>query len=198
MNLLSVAEIRKRLFELYKASDFEIAVLNMKDSPLGEDQLDKFAAELGVRFPESFKEMILLYDFGELDIGGVFFGQKGDYLEFLRSANAPDVDPAWRLDPVWWGSGVRPRDYLMIAGTDGYVVLLNITDGSIAVYLRTEDWSAHKRIADNFELLLRGAGTVDFGRSAAIDKRAFGEEVAGKCGVNVYSKFWEELAQGFM
>jgi hypothetical protein len=190
MDLLSVDEIQKRLLEQYEASDREIAELNMKDSSLSEDQLDEFAAALSIRFPESFKEAVLLYDFGELNIGGVFFGQKGSYIEFLRSVNAPGTDPAW------WGAGVRPRDYLMIGGTDGYVILLNTTDGSIVAYLRTEDWSANGRIAANFKQLVRGAGTVYFGRRTATDKKALGEEIAGECGADVHAKFWEELAQG--
>ncbi|RLC75219.1 MAG: hypothetical protein DRJ03_22665 [Chloroflexi bacterium] len=187
MDLLSLGEIQRLLLKQYEAFNREIAELNMKNSSLSDDDL---VAALNIQLPESFKELILLYDFGELNIGGVFFGQKGDYVEFLKSSNEPGVDPAW------WGQGSRPQDRLMIAGTDGYVILLNIADGSIAAYLRTEDYTANKRIADDFERLVRGAGTIYFARKTSEDKRALGEEIARKCGTDVRVKFWEELAQG--
>ncbi|MCP4527457.1 MAG: SMI1/KNR4 family protein [Aestuariibacter sp.] len=187
MNLLSLDEMQRRLLEQYEAFDREIAELNMKDSSLSESDL---ITALNIQLPESFKKLILKYDFGELNIGGVFWGQKGNYIEFLKSSNMPGASPAW------WGQGVRPQNHLMIAGTDGYVLLLDILNGNIVAYLRTENWTENRRIADTFKQLVCGAGTIHFNRRICKDKKALGKKVARKCGVDVYIKFWEELAQG--
>lgn len=196
MELLSLNDIQRGLIEQYEALDGEIAELNMKASSLSDDEIDNFAATLNIELPKSFKELVLKYDFGRLSIGGVVFGHTGNYLEFLKSSNRLDMSPDWSRWEQWWGQGVRPQAYLMIANTDGYVILLNTTDGSIVAYLRSEDWNTNRRIADDFEQFVRGAGTSHFGRRTADNRRTFGEEIARRCGVNVHTKFWEELAQG--
>jgi len=190
LNLLTLKEIQTRLLKLYRVFDSNIPELNMRASTLTDVELDELGAMLSVRLPESFREVLLLYDFGELNVGNIWFGQMGDYIEFLKSFNGPDASTPW------WGQGIRPKDHILVATTDGYIILLNTAYGSVVAYLRFEDWSANRRIADTFELLVRGAGTVYFGHKATDDQRALGEEVATLCGADMRSKFWQELAQG--
>jgi hypothetical protein len=190
MHLLSLKEIQTRLLELSRAFGGGIPELNMKASMLTGIELDELGVGLDVRLSESFRKVLLLYDFGELNVGNVWFGQRGDYIEFLEFSNGPDVFPPW------WSQGIRPKDRILVAATDGYIILLNTADGGVAAYLRSEDWSANRRIADTFELLVRGAGTVYFGRQETDDQRALGKEVAMLCGADTSSRFWQDLAQG--
>ncbi|WOO42625.1 SMI1/KNR4 family protein [Rubellicoccus peritrichatus] len=190
MDLLSLNEVQERLLEQYEMLDGEIPELNMNDSSIEQWQLDALSEDLGSSLPREFSESLLKYDFGELNVGGIFFGQTGDYIDFLKQSNLGS-EPS-----CWWGNGERPSSVIMIGGTDGYVLLLDCSNGEIDAFRRGEDYTSKKLIAANFELLVRGAGTVHFGRKKADDKASFGNNVSSLCNAENEITFWSELAQG--
>lgn len=189
--LLSLQEIQRKLLELYEQTEREISELNMSNSTLVEKDIEVTAKELEVVFPRAFVEVVLSYDFGNLNVGGVFFGYSGSYINFLKKYNegiAPER---------WWARGKRPVGMLMVAATDSYVILMECQTGAIFAFLRGADWSVEGLIATSFEHLVRGAGTVYFGRKKAEDIAAYGREVGSLCGAGEGISFWSELAQGF-
>lgn len=191
MDLLTLNDIQRQLIAQYEALGGEVPELNMKDATVGSSAVTDLESQLGASFPLQFRDLVQRYDLGRLNIGGVFFGQKGDYLAEMRSWNGGNPFPAW-----WGEKTTRPERFLRVAGTDGYIVLLDCTDGTVSSFLRSACCLDATRIASDFALLIRGAGTVHFARRRAPDKEQMGREVARACGAELASEFWEELAIG--
>jgi hypothetical protein len=94
---------------------------------------------------------------------------------------------------MWWGSGPRPADQLMIANSDPYVFLLNVTNGHISAFDREKTWDQARLIAADFESFVRGVGSVMLLRAQESDKRKLGGEVAREVG-SADEEFWQFLA----
>lgn len=191
MELMTVEEIQKGLLEQFEMIDGEIPELNMKSATIGQSEIDTLSSELGVTLPSSFLSMLTAYDFGELNVGGIFFGQTGSYTDFLRSNNTGENLASWSGGHDSISSGL-----LMIGGTDGYILLLNCNLGEVYAFSRGCDLSTKRCVAANFEKLIQGAGTIHFGRKKTENKAALGETVGEACGEAMPISFWSELAQG--
>lgn len=191
MDLLTLNDIQCQLLAQYEALDCEIPELNMKDATVDASALATLESQLAVRFPPAFHDVVVRYDLGELNVGGVFFGQKGDYLAELRDWNGEGSFPTW-----WGEQKGRPESLLRVAGTDGHIVLLDLADGTVHAFLRSASLQDADMIATDFAHLICGAGTVHFARRKAPDKQQLGHDVAEACGAGPDSEFWEELALG--
>lgn len=190
--LYEINEIKDRLYTQCEALNFEIPELEMKKSSLLEADILGMETILDCALNLSFRKLIFKYDFGNLNLGGVFFGQTGDYLSFLKKSNLLDDYGSW------WGIGKRPKNHLMIAGTDGYVLWQDQFTGKVYVFLRSESHEASSQIALDFTLLVRAAGTIFFERRKTEDPGNLGINIANECGAvdNGGKQFWKELALG--
>lgn len=192
MELISLAEIQRKMLEQYTMLDSEIPELNMKNSSLSVSEVETLETQIGSNFPEDFRAALLRFEFGDLNIGGVFFGQAGSYEEFLKNSNLMN------LPGCWWGSEDRQKELIMIAGTDSYVILLDCVSGNVFCFPRGQDWNSMTLVACDFQLFLQGAGTIFFKRKNSDDKDALGKEVGKQCVKHDQPPlFWSELAQGF-
>lgn len=164
---------------------------HLRPSTLRPEDLEKVESELGVRFPMSFRQGVLRWDFGDLSLGNVWFGSDGDYLGMLRRENVSDPSA-----PRWWGSGERPSSTLLIGATDGYLVLLNLVSGSALAMPRSKSIEAANQVAADIELLIRGLGTIFLGREESSNPRQLASEIAAAVDGSAGSAFWTDLALG--
>jgi hypothetical protein len=191
VDLLSLDEIKTEMQALAANYSSGLPGTVIRASTLGDCEIDEVASALGVSFPNSFREMLLKWDFGRLDVGNVWFGQQGSYCEYLVSRNCPTTSPPW------WGEGKRPEQLVLVGTTDAYIVLLDTDDGTIRACPRTAHWSDGILVANTFELLVRGAGTAFLLGRETDDEEGLGEEIASRCGADPHSEFWQDIAQGF-
>lgn len=191
MTLLDLPTIERAFARLYDEFEGGIPELDFKPSRRTEAEVLELEREVQAEFASSFRSMLLRYDLGGMNVGGVFIGHSDSYEDDLVWGNSCK-------HPVrWWDPGVRPDGLLMVAGSDGYVILMEGGTGAISAFRRDARWTSRLRIASNFEMLLRAAGTTYLTRKAAADKRTLGRDVGEACGADATSAFWQELALGF-
>jgi hypothetical protein len=161
---------------------------NFKAPNLTAQNIVELEAVLKVALPKSFPDLLTRFRFGGLSIGGVFFGRFDRYDEYLVTMNAESQFP-------WWGGGERPGDLVLIAGTDGYVVLLDVKTGRILAYDRNGNWTEAEEIASSFETFVRAAARVWFEESIP-DPMAFADLLSREAGGISPSRFWSDRTRG--
>lgn len=189
--ILEFSEIHQKMEQIYKDIPEDIqpdcSDLRLKDSKLSSAMLDEIEFNLNVKLPYSFKACILKYDFGDLIFGGIWFGSNQNYAQILIKNNHNEKG-------IWWGSGDRPINYLYIADSDGYVILLNTENEEILAYLRSESWHESTVIAYNFEVFARAAGTLFVQRECS-DYEQIKNNVFNTVDYQNNCKFWNEIAE---
>lgn len=96
----------------------------------------------------------------------------------------------------WWGTGEKPENLLLIGGTDGYVILLDCSDGCVKAYLRSSVWQDADEISQDFGLFFRGVGTAYLKKSEVRNSEVFAENLVGSGGSEKNVVFWSELISG--
>ena len=187
MQLLEIEDIRSKLTSHFRGAPPELAGLTLQDSNLTSQDLNALETALGLKLPTALRKLIGTYNFGNLSFAGVFFGNSKRYDQFLLKMNENPEYP-------WWGHGVRPAGHLLVAGTDGYVLIVE-PDGSISAYLRDEDWSHRGRVATDFELVLRACGTLFFEKSPR-NPLVIAKEIAELAGGDPNASFWPDRIEG--
>lgn len=89
-----------------------------------------------------------------MTLGGIWFGSKENFIEYILKYNAENQSYPW------WGDGDRPRNYLLIAQSDGYLILLNTQTEEVLAFLRSESFDKAQLIANKFDLFFRAAATI--------------------------------------
>ena len=164
-----------------------LSQLLLKKSNLESQYLEKTEALLGVKFPESLRAMILEYDFGDLTLGGVCFGRKETYLEYLVKYNT------YRDGFLnWWDNTDRPKNLLVVADSDGYVILVNTVTGQIVAFDRNESYIKIQVIASNFKLFVQGIATMDIRYQSGKDKELI-SDIPIAVGSSSDNEFWKEM-----
>lgn len=184
--LLQVDEIANRTNERMRIAGFASPPDVFQPSNLTGEKIDQLQQILGVKFPEPFRRLMCTYNFGELSIGGVGFGVRGDYGEFLKTYNE-----AGGIPYPWWGDGSRPQEKLMVASTDAYVVVLQTTVGNVEAHLHHESWRASRTIASDFELFVRAAGTLALLEEAR-QRELASSDISRSVGCDPASTFWKQ------
>lgn len=169
--------------------------LRLKDTSVLEENINNLEFTLQLKLPQSFKEVILKYDFGHLILGQVTFGSTEDnYVQYLKSKNVKQDNAQKHLIFYWWGEGERPKDFIMIATTDGYIILLNVKTGNIHAFSRIKRWVENELVSTNFELFLCAIGTIYLDRKTrklALNALSIFVCSSSNC------QFWKDFIEGF-
>lgn len=187
VSLLTLEEVRIKLDEEFAPLEPDITGYRLRVPGLPRSDIEEVESLLGAKLPGSFVEIISKYDFGDLTIGGVFFGHTGNFGEFLARENG-----GYR-DYPWWGDSERPKNLLMIAATDGYVVLFDISTDAISAYLRSSSWRESRVVSVSFELFVRAVGTLYLLKKQMKNENEFLDEIRAAVGCSADTKFWDEL-----
>ncbi len=194
--ILELAEAKLKLEQRFAILEkgIDISDLLLRESRMTISQLKSVEYSLGIELPDSFKRVNIKYDFGNLSLGAIFFGNgpKGDnYGVWLIEKNVGTQEYPW------WGKGEQPNNKIKIAGTDAYAILLDIDTGAVLAFLRDEDWHKNEQIAQNFELFVRGAITIYCEEDSIQDKVDYANKIKNAVGCTSATKFWKDLTQGF-
>src|SRR5580765_5674808 len=120
ITLLELKAIQRGLENRFSQPKFNVPGLRLMRSNLDDLQVTELEQSLDVKLPENFRKLILTYNFCDLALGGVFFGAGGDYAKAVRKLNV-------ELEYPWWGRFEnRPTAFLLIASTDGHLILLDV------------------------------------------------------------------------
>ena len=141
--------------------------------------------KLEIKLPRAFRESIKAFDFGRLTIGPVAFCNTGDYLSDVSKLNTT---------ARWWGNGTRPTNFLMVANSDPYAILLAIDTGAVWAMDPEQGYEKAACVAENFEAYLRAIGTIMLRHNDTTDKNLLAREVARDVG-DVGLGYWEYLAR---
>ena len=155
MELMSIDEIKQGLDDYEWPPDLDFDDIRLKEPGLGSAEIERCEEGLTVRFPPDFRRFIARFDVGSLTIGAVSFCHTGDVVREVTDKNTRDP-----LGCAWWGNGERPPSLLMIAGTDPYTIVLDTGSNEVHSLDPELGISEMRVIASDFDLFLRGIGTV--------------------------------------
>ncbi|HLL88331.1 MAG TPA: SMI1/KNR4 family protein [Tepidisphaeraceae bacterium] len=158
---------------------------------LNEQRLVTFEESLDVRLPTSFRSLITQYEFGNLSIGWVNFGTNERYDLELMAWNKPEKPYV-----PWWGTGVRPSKYLLIANSDAYNIFVDLTDGCITAAPRDAFWSTARLVAKDFSTFVRAVGTL-YLDATSNNLDSFVQSIVVEVGGTDGSSFWFDAASGY-
>jgi hypothetical protein len=188
-----LAEIQAALNKIFPEddNDLDLSQFKLQSSRESSEVFEEVERLLDCKFPDSFVSTVLNYDLSSLDLGGVYFGSDSSYLDFLIEMNSEQDYP-------WWGNGVRPSNFVLVGGTEAYVVLLNISSEEIFTYPRDGSWSKAVIVAKNFPIFLMACGTIFIEKylKQIEDERSVALNVGSQVGSSGDSEFWYELIQG--
>lgn len=192
--LLDFAEIQAQLDKQFSEIPIdvqaELSDLRLRQSTSSFNQWNKLENQMNLSFPDSFKQVVLKYDFGNLTLGGVWFGQGESYEAFLLQNNLD------KPENPWWGSGERPSHYLWIAASEGYIILLDLETEQILAYARSQHWKTSQVVAKNFDVFVRAVGTIFLSRDVQ-DQQKIACEICTAVGCSTNSQFWSDLINRF-
>jgi hypothetical protein len=167
----------------------DLSEITLKQPGLSFDKITHLKNIFKTNIPESFLKIIQQYDFGDLTLGDVGFGSEENYTEFLIKWNTRINSYGY----YWWGTGERPFNYLSIANSDGFMILLDTETEKILAYDRTESYQESKTIAANFSLFVRAAATI-YINSRTIRNKDLLIDIPALIGSDKEGlDFWEEM-----
>ena len=184
-------KLNKKILEVFSNCDQELVNrLQLLESTLSDSELKYVESTLEISLPNDFYQMVLKYEFGGLIIGSLTFGYPQKYSQTLIDDNDED------LDYPWWGTNnKRPMNFLRVAGTDGWVVLLDTNTGKLYAFLRTSIWERHEFIAPDFNLFVCAMGTIYLATQSAeiVNRTALYQDLD----IEGNSQFWQEVCEGY-
>jgi len=162
--------------------------MQLRPSTLSREQLGEVERALGRNLPDHFVQIALTYELGGLELGGVVFGDETDFSTFLlRQIAQPQAS---------WGALARPPELLLLGGSDGYLIMLDCSDGKVLACLRDAALEDRRVVASDFSKFFRGLATL-FLEDEVSDPDAFAGELAAATGSDPQGEFWPHRARGF-
>lgn len=186
--LYTIDEIKEKLDDFFipLGDDFEgMRIISKKTS----DTVIKNAESiLNVSFPTDFKKIITEYNFGNLAINNIEFGHNEEYIQRLI-----DINTATNGWDKWWNTEIRPENFIVIATSDPYTILLDCSDGKIYAILSDDNDITTSLASINFELFIRSLGTLylDFLEYKKIQSTSKHEIINETKSINI--SFWEYM-----
>jgi hypothetical protein len=185
MKLLTLEEIKNGLDKEFIPLEPMLSGYRLIDGGLTEKQISQCETTLSISFPRNLREILSTYDFGNLTIGPIAFCATGDYPSELIEYNG---------NLEWWGEGQRPNNLIMIANSDPFVILLDISRESVIAVDPELGLKNASVVADGIENFLRGVGTIILFRNESDNKGQLAQSVHDIVGGKDF-KFWAYLAK---
>jgi hypothetical protein len=175
MQLLAFDEVRARLADFAEQHPSLSELFRLPAAAYDPEVIAACSRQIGVDLPNSFSDIVLNYDFGRFTLGFVAFGHSGDYFSQLAEWNGEN----------WWGAGQRPGHLVIVGAGDPFAILLDVSTEAITAIDDDRNWQRALPVASDFELFLRGMGTMMFCEDRAkilapLTKAVGGEEAFWK------------------
>lgn len=186
--LLTMLELEGELNREFAPLEPDLMGLRLVRPGTSHVEVGVLQALLGVQFPASFTTTMTTFNLGSLTIGPTVFGHEVEYSRVLREANLEPVVP-------WWGVGERPASTVMFGNSDPYALVLDCTRGDVLA-IQHGGGGGGLVVASDFELFLRGIGTVFVGRQTERAEPDIGPVVGALVGSSSEGlAYWSELAR---
>lgn len=156
----------------------------LKQGGASIDSIVACESRLDLSIPVSFRKYISKFDFGNFTLGPVVFCATGDYLHEVLVYNEV---------VGWWGDCERPKNLIMIANSDPFVILLSCEKGEVFASNSSEQGDEKHIIASDFDRFIRGVGTVLIERGGASDREELAKCIHSEVG-SEYLSYWLELS----
>lgn len=189
--LLDVESIQMRLDEQFLPLEPMLTGMRLITKNNQKFGLAECEHRLGITFPSAFVALTTQFDFGQLTIGPVAFGNRGDYFAWLVDTNQNDL----QNDLAWWSGANRPEGLVMIANSDPFAIVLDTTSAKVLAFSHGSD-SANKNftIAEGFDHFVRGVGTAMLERNPDGGNEDLARNIASSVGVDKNNRFWLWIA----
>ena len=181
-------KLRRMQRELPEPDPDFFAGMELRPSSLERGQIDEIETLLGGPLPDEFCRIASTYDLGGLELGGVVFGDESDFSTFLRHQITNSK--------TTWGPSGRPRELLLVGGSDGYLILLDCSTGKVWAHLRDASIAERQVVASDFAKFFRGLATL-FLEEGVTDADALARQIAAATGSEPEAGFWLHRARGF-
>ncbi|MBS9773903.1 MAG: SMI1/KNR4 family protein [Tenacibaculum sp.] len=181
--IYSIIKIKSKLDDEFLPLEDEITGLRLIDKCTKIEDINNFENKLEISLPQSFKNLISKYDFGNFEICNIQFGYEDNYLTILEKLNS-EADSFNK----WWQGDKRPNNIIFIANSDPYTILLDCSNGYVYAMLSDDKWLEWRIVSTDFELFLRSIGTIFLNRD-----NDFSEEIVKIIQENNSkdNEFWE-------
>jgi hypothetical protein len=191
MQLLDIDTIKQRLDDRFLPLEPMLTGMRLSPLPQNRTECEDCATRHELEFPSDFAQLTSQFDFGNLTVGPIVFGNDSDYFAGLYDANE---DSALQ-QCAWWQGPKRPDGIIVVAQSDPFDIFLDTRQGSVMASGGAKDNSPRMvPIARSFEQFFRGIATVMLQRDPAGDNGALAISVAEAVGANPDSDFWQWLA----
>lgn len=178
--LLTLEDIREQLDNKFSplGSDFDDLRLLKRNKLLSN--LESSEEKLNISFPEKFSSFLANYDLDNFSLCNISFGSGSDYLNMIVDINTVDSINKW-----WVGKN-RPIEFIVIAMSDPYTILLNVNTGEIFSMSSESSIDDFEKIASDFILFFRGIGTLFITKKSVM--------TIVKLVLSGTTEFWDELS----
>ena len=161
-------------------------------STLSAEDLKEAETMLNETMPPNLASLMLKYDLNNFSIGCAFFGSHSstNFARFLVEENSSP-------QTQWWEDGPRPKGYLAIGGTDGFVLLVNVRNDAILAKLRSGYRDEHEVIAENLEKYFCAMGYLSLPGNGFLDEmpdRAV--KIGALAGADSNCRYWWDTGMG--
>ena len=156
--LLTYAQIETALLRRFAHIIDDDEIVDLQDLLLiphllaPTDSIAEFEQAMGLSLPTSFRGFLNHYQVDDFSVANVQFGQGEAYLHHVFAMNHADA-----LCP-WWQDEMRPVNQLLIAVTDGYALVLDVSMG--AVWALDNEDSTMDLVAHDFEDFFHALASV--------------------------------------
>lgn len=194
MSILDLAEIQQRLSKKYHEHVEEFPQHFKGLIPLGapDTQEASVAAVVATTFekplPQSFSEILKIWDLGNLSLAGFRFAIEERYADAVIRMNS-------KSHAEWWAGqkdNTRPDELIMVAQSDPYVLLLHLKSGEILALNANTNLQEPELVAHDVHALFRALGTAELESPNALDPRTFSAALAQALGDEVSLIFWSD------
>lgn len=187
--LLTLDEIRARLEAESTASPSYVSGLCLRDSTLSIEGLNSWKEASGITLGSDVEQLLLRYDFNNLSVGMIHFSYERDHLDWVRRMNTVG------MGQPWWGEGPKPEDLNLIATSERHGIVVNAASGVVFAVADGEEGDRLVRVADDFVLFLRGAGTLFVARLEGSSSVEQSDRVGREVGAAPRSTLWRQIGE---
>lgn len=186
MSLLSFDVACRELEERF--GSLNLPEFTLRPSSVDAKRIKEFQQSSGILLPNEFCNLIMRFEFRELDLKIVFGAGKGrDYLDWLYIRNTVQSGAC-----PWWNSGTRPAEFILIGVHDAFIILLCLESGEVFAFRRGNEWKTKRLVASNCDIFIRALATYIL-RSEDGSNEAVLAQIMSACRSDLKQKFWDYL-----
>jgi hypothetical protein len=152
-----------------------------------EPQLQELEDALGCVLPTQLRKVIASYELGSIELAGIHFGGAPTFRDFVKEQH---------LSPTnFWGAYRASEAAIGVASSPGHILCVTLSNGFVSQLPIGVEGAKPRRVALDFDLLLRGLATLATTESVQ-DAKDFARKLAEDVGAPESEDFWFSVIVG--